>query len=64
MANTTEKKRRTVEPPPAIVRVHRPELTPEEREKRMAALKKACVDILIAQERAHQQLANREGGGV
>lgn len=64
MANTTKKTHRTVEAPPAIVRVHRPELTPEEREKRMAELKKACVNILIAQERAHRALAQKEGKGT
>lgn len=64
MANTTEKKRRTVEAPPAIVRIHRPVLTPEEREKRMAELKQACVSILIAQERAHRERAEREGGST
>lgn len=63
MAQTTEKKRRTVQAPPAIVRVIRPNLTPEEREKRMKELRKACVNILLAQERAHQELAKRDGGG-
>ncbi len=36
----------------AIVRITRPELTPEEREKRMAAIKKAAVDLVIATEKA------------
>ena len=36
----------------AIVRITRPELTPEEREKRMAAIKKAVVDLVIATEKA------------
>lgn len=35
----------------AIIHVHRPELTPEEREKRMKAIKKAAVDLVIATER-------------
>lgn len=36
----------------AIVRIIRPELTPEEREKRMAAIKKAAVDLVLATEKA------------
>lgn len=35
----------------AIVHIHRPELTPEERVKRMEAIKKAMVDLVIATER-------------
>lgn len=34
-----------------IVRVYRPELTPEERERRMAEIKKAAIELLIAVER-------------
>lgn len=34
--------------PTAIVRVHRPELTPQEREKRMAAIKDAAARLIIA----------------
>ena len=34
--------------PTAIVRVHRPDLTPEERVKRMGAIKKATEDLLRA----------------
>lgn len=33
-----------------IVRVHRPELTPQEYERRMARIKKAAADLLIATE--------------
>lgn len=33
----------------AVVTVHRPELTPEERAKRMKEIKKAATDLLIAQ---------------
>lgn len=32
----------------AIVRVHRPDLTPEERAQRMAAIKKATENLLRA----------------
>lgn len=31
-----------------IVRVHRPELTPQEYERRMAQIKRAAEDLLIA----------------
>lgn len=34
--------------PTAIVRVHRPDLTPEERAQRMAAIKKAAENLLRA----------------
>ncbi len=33
-----------------IVRVHRPELTPQEYERRLAQIKKAAADLLIAAE--------------
>lgn len=38
-----------------IVRVHRPELTPQEYERRMAQIKKAAADLLVAtwKEKAH-----------
>lgn len=32
--------------PNAIVRVHRPELTPEERARRMAAIEKQALNLL------------------
>lgn len=32
--------------PNAIVRVHRPELTPEERARRMSAIEKQAVNLL------------------
>ena len=35
----------------AIIRITRPELTAEEREKRMEAIKKATVDLVVATER-------------
>ena len=36
----------------AIVQVARPELTPEERAKRMEAIKKATVELIVAYEKA------------
>ena len=36
----------------AVITVHRPELTPEEREMRMAAIKKAAADLIVATMRA------------
>lgn len=38
-----------------IVRVHRPELTPQEYERRMAQIRKAAADLLTAawKEKAH-----------
>ena len=38
-----------------IVRVYRPILTEEERARRMEAIKKAAVDLVIAAERAKQK---------
>ena len=35
----------------AIISITRPELTPEEREKRMEAIKKATVELIVAAER-------------
>ena len=43
---------RKYEKPKAIVRVYRPELTPEERERRMEKLKKSAAELLIAIEKA------------
>ena len=37
------------------VRVYRPILTEEERARRMEAIKKAAVDLVIATERAKQK---------
>lgn len=37
-----------------IVRVHRPELTPQEYERRMAQIKKAAADLLIAAEKVRR----------
>lgn len=36
----------------AIITVSRPELTAEERAKRMEAIKKATVDLVVATEKA------------
>ena len=38
-----------------IVKVYRPILTEEERARRMEAIKKAMVDLVIATERAKQK---------
>lgn len=37
--------------PAAIVRVHRPNLTPEERAKRMEEICRAAVRVILAAER-------------
>ena len=34
--------------PTAIVRVHRPDLTPEERARRMERIEKAAIRVLLA----------------
>lgn len=34
--------------PAAIVRVHRPDLTPEETAKRMERIKKAAANLIVA----------------
>lgn len=39
----------------AIIHVSRPELTVEEREKRVEAIKKAVADLVVATERAKAQ---------
>lgn len=38
-----------------IIRVHRPVLTDEERERRMAEIKRAAERLLIAAERARKE---------
>lgn len=43
--------------PTAIVRVHRPNLTPEEYARRMEAIRKAAVDMVIATQRIKRQKA-------
>lgn len=35
--------------PPVVVTVHRPELTPEERARRMAEIEKAATALIVAQ---------------
>lgn len=44
----TYKEVRTFTYPNAIVRVHIPDLTPEENERRMKAVRKATVDLMKA----------------
>lgn len=34
-----------------IIKVHRPELTAEERERRMEQIKKAAINLILAAER-------------
>ncbi len=34
--------------PAAIIHVHRPELSPEDRERRMELIKKAAANVIIA----------------
>lgn len=41
--------------PTAIVRIHRPELTPQEREKRMAAIKDAAARLVVAAHEARRE---------
>lgn len=43
--------------PTAIVRVHRPNLTPEEYARRMEAIRKAAVEMVIATQRNKRQKA-------
>lgn len=38
--------------PAAIVRIYRPELSPEERTRRMAAIERAAADLILASLRA------------
>lgn len=38
-----------------VVRVHAPILTPEERERRLEAIKRAAVDLVIDTERKKQR---------
>ena len=38
-----------------IIRVHRPELTEEERARRMARIQRAAEELLIAAERARKE---------
>ena len=41
--------------PPAIVRIHRPELTPEERAKRMEGIEQAAARLIIAAREAKKE---------
>ena len=38
-----------------VIRIERPELTPEERAKRMEAIKKATVQLVLATEKERKQ---------
>jgi hypothetical protein len=39
--------------PTIIVRVHRPDLTPEERAKRMGQIKQAAANLVLAVKKVH-----------
>jgi hypothetical protein len=39
--------------PPAIVRIHRPTLTPEEHAKRMERIKQAAASLILAARKAN-----------
>lgn len=39
----------------AIIRIHRPVLTEEERAKRMKAIEKAAINLALANQRAEAQ---------
>ena len=39
--------------PAAIVRIHRPDLTTEERAKRMEQIKQAATNLIVAAQKAH-----------
>lgn len=41
--------------PAAIVRIHRPELTPEERARRMEGIKQAAARLIIAAHEAKKE---------
>lgn len=41
--------------PAAIVRIHRPELTPEERARRMEGIKQAAARLIIAAHEARKE---------
>lgn len=44
--------------PPVIVTVHRPELTPEERARRMEEIKQAAKELIMAQMKAQAAKAS------
>ena len=48
MKQDTYKEVRTFHYDNAVVRVHIPDLTPEERERRMSEVTKAAVDLLLS----------------
>lgn len=39
--------------PPAVVRIHRPALTPEERAERMERIKQAAANLILAARKTH-----------
>ena len=46
-----------IESPTAIIRIHRPTLTPEEYARRMEEIRKAAVAMVLATERNKRQKA-------
>lgn len=42
--------------PTAVVRVHRPELTPEEKARRMERIKEAAARLMIAAEKSRRKV--------
>lgn len=41
--------------PTIVVRVHRPDLTPEERTKRMDQIHQAAASLILAAKKVHKQ---------
>lgn len=39
--------------PPIIVRIHRPDLTPDERAKRMGQIRQAAANLILAAKKVH-----------
>lgn len=46
----------TIKTPTAVIRVHRPELTPEEKARRMKSIEEAAVRLLIAAEKLRRKV--------
>ena len=47
----------------AIIRIHRPDLTEEERAKRMKAIEKAAINLVLANRRAEALRAHHKECG-
>lgn len=59
MKAETEYTVRTYRTEKAIITIQRPILTPEERERRMAEVKKAAIDLVISTEIAKRKKAQQ-----